>query len=381
MLAMMILSGALICGCGGGGGSTSVPTPAPTPTPTPVVAATPTVTTAPALGGAVIVSLASSTKGSTIYYTTDGSTPTTSSQVYQAPFLVSSSMTVNAIAGASGDTTSGVAGKTLAPGVASGTLIWSDEFANSGSTNAQPNPLVWTYDTGNSGFGNSELENYCAWGSNTAPCSSASPNAYVGTDGYLHIVAQSPSAGVYTSARMKSQGLFSVLYGRVEARAKLPESQGMWPAFWLLGNNIATINWPACGELDVMEHINGSDSPLYVGGAPPGYDWVQSSVHGTGFDGSKSGTPYHPSGFSAAAWHTYGMIWSPGKIQYYVDDPTNPYETFTPSTPQGGTWPFDSGPQFLLLNLAVGGSWPGNPNGTTVFPGDMQVDYVRIYAN
>ena len=331
MFAMMILSGAMFCGCGGGGGSASVPTPAPTPTP--IVAATPTVTTTQALGGAVIVSLASSTAGSTIYYTLDGSTPTASSQVYQAPFLVSSSMTVNAIAAASGDTTSSVASKTLAIGIASGTLIWSDEFTNSGSTNAQPNPLVWTYDSGNSGFGNSELENYCAWGSNAAPCSSSSPNAYVGTDGFLHIVAQNPSAGVYTSARMKSQGLFSVLYGRVEARAKLPESQGMWPAFWLLGNNIATINWPACGELDVMEHIDGSNSPFYVGGAVPGYDWVQSSVHGTGFDGSKSGIPYHPSGFSAAAWHTYGMIWSPGKIQYYVDDPTNPYETFTPSTP------------------------------------------------
>lgn len=379
MLAMMILAGGLLCGCGGGGGSAS--TPEPTPTPTPVVAATPTVTTTPALGGAVIVTLASSTSGSTIYYTLDGSTPSASSQVYKAPFLVSSNITVNAIASAAGDTNSSVATKVLSPGIASGTLIWSDEFANSGSANAQPNPLVWTYDTGNNGFGNNELENYCAWGSNTAPCSSSNPNAYVGTDGYLHIVAQSPSAGVYTSARMKSQGLFSVLYGRIEARAKLPESQGMWPAFWLLGNNIATINWPACGELDVMEHINGSNSPFSVGGAAPGYDWVQASVHGTGFDGKQSGTPYHPAGFSAAEWHNYGMIWSPGKVQYYIDDPNNLYETFTPSTPQGGTWPFDQGPQFLLLNLAVGGNWPGNPNSTTVFPGDMMVDYVRVYAN
>jgi beta-glucanase (GH16 family) len=152
---------------------------------------------------------------------------------------------------------------------------------------------------------------------------------------------------------------------------KLPESQGMWPAFWLLGSNIATINWPACGELDVMEHINGSNPQN------EGYDWVQGSVHGTGLDG---GTQYHPAGFSAADWHTYGMIWTKGQIQYYVDDPAKIYATFTPST-QAGTWPFDAGPQFILLNLAVGGTWPKSPDATTVFPSDMQVDYVRLYTN
>jgi len=380
MLTVMFLSGALFCGCGGGIGSTSVSSRITTPSAT--VVAAPTISTTAALGGAVVVTLTSPTAGSTIYYTLDGSTPTASSQVYQAPFLVSSNMTVNAIAAATGDTTSSVASKAFAPGIASGTLIWSDEFANTGSAIAQPNPLVWAFESGNNGgWGNNELETYCPWGSNTAPCSSSSPNAYVGTDGSLHIVARNPSAGAYSSARMKTQGLFSVMYGRIEVRAKLPESHGMWPAFWLLGNNISTIDWPACGELDVMEHINGSNSPLYVGGPAPGYDWTQSSVHGTGFDGTKSGAPYHPSGFSGAAWHTYGMIWSKGQIQFYVDDPKNPYETFTPSTAQGGTWPFDHGPQFLLLNLAVGGGWPGNPDSTTVFPGEMLVDYVHVYAN
>jgi len=326
----------------------------------------------------VIATIADTTSGATIYFTLDGSTPTTASQVYQAPFLISSSMTVNAIAAASGDTTSAVATKAFSPGIASGTLVWSDEFANSTSANTEPNPLVWAWESGNnSGWGNSELENYCPWGSNTSPCDSAHPNSYVGTDGYLHILAEQPSAGVYTSARMKTQGQFSFMYGRIEAKIWVPESQGMWPAFWLLGNNITTESWPACGELDIMEHIDGSNPPLYAGAAGPGYDWTQSSIHGTGLNG---GTPYHPSGFSAAGWHTYGMIWSKGQIQFYVDDPANPYETFS-STTAGGTWPFDQGPQFILLNLAVGGGWPGNPDATTVFPGEMKVDYVRIYSN
>jgi beta-glucanase (GH16 family) len=367
--------GALLSGCGGGGGSSTTTTTTTTTT----QAATPTISTSAAQSGAVLVNLATTTSGATIYYTMDGSTPSTSSQVYEAPFLVASNLTVNAIATASGDTASSVASKSFTPNIASGTLVWSDEFANSTSANAQPNASVWTYDTGLDCCGNSELETYCAWGSTTSPCSTTNPNAYVGTDGYLHIVAENPSSGVYTSARLKSEGLFSFQYGRIEARIKLPESQGMWPAFWLLGDNITTISWPACGELDVMEHIDGSDTPAGGPGtgAAPGYDWVQGSVHGTGLNG---GTQYHPAGFSAVDWHTYGMIWTKGQIQYYVDDPSNVYATFTPSN-TGGTWPFDAGPQFIILNLAVGGTWPGSPDATTVFPSEMQVDYVRLYTN
>jgi len=372
MLAVFVLSGVLICGCGGGGGSSQTPPP-----PTPTAAATPTVVTANAQNGAVIVSLASTTSGAKIYYTMDGTTPTTASQIYQAPFLVSSNLSVKALATASGYTASSVASQTFAPNVLPATLVWSDEFSNSTSANALPDSKVWTYDTGNNGFGNNELENYCAAGSNTAPCDTTNPNAYADTSGILHIVAHKPSAGVYTSARMKTQGLFSFQYGRVEARLKIPEGQGIWPAFWLLGNNITTINWPASGELDVMEHIDGNNPPPYVGAPPPGYDWIAGSVHGTGLNGS---VQYHPAGFDPTAWHTYGMIWSKGKIEFYVDDSTTPYATFTPST-QAGTWPFDDGPQFIILNLAVGGSWPGNPDGTTVFPSELQVDYVRIYTN
>ena len=336
-------------------------------------AATPTLSTVAAQSGAVILTMKDTTSGAKIYYTTDGTTPTTSSIQYLAPFLVDANITVKAIATATGYSSSGVASQTFSPNIASGTLVWSDEFTNSGSSPAQPNPSTWTYDTGAGGWGNNELENYCAWGSNTSPCNSSNPNAFVGTDGYLHIVAEQPSSGTYTSARMKSQGLFSFMYGRIEARLEVPESQGMWPAFWMLGNNITTVNWPACGESDIMEHIDGSVPP----NPNLGYDWYQASVHGTNLNG---GTPYGNSSFSAATWHTYGMIWTKGQVQFYIDDPSTPYETFNPGN-ISGTWPFDQGPMFVILNLAVGGNWPGNPNSTTVFPSTYLVDYVRIYTN
>ncbi len=344
--------------------------------------ATPSIATAAAQNGASIVSLSDATAGATIYYTLDGSPPTTSSPRYFAPFLVASNLTVNAIAAAPGLTNSAVATRSFAPNIPSGTLVWSDEFSNSGASNAQPNPAIWAYETGYQCCGNHEQETYCAWNSASAPCNPASSNAFVGADGYLHIVAQQSSPGVYTSARLRSQGLFSFMYGRVEARMKLPESQGMWPAFWLLGNNVATVSWPACGEMDVMEHIDGSDPPFHVGAAPPGYDWIAGSVHGgvssaAEVNGSQR---YHPAGFSAAAWHIYGMIWTKGRIQYYVDSPSNIYATFNTAS-FAGTWLFDQGPAFLILNLAVGGDWPGNTGHTTVFPSTMLVDYVRIYAN
>jgi beta-glucanase (GH16 family) len=365
MLAAMVVAGVLLCGCGSGSGGGS------TPPATQTQAAAPTVSTTAAQNGAGVASLATTTSGATIYYTLDGSTPTSASLQYLAPFLVTSNLTVNAIATAPGDKTSSVASQSFTPNIASGTLVWSDEFSNSTGANAQPNPATWTYDIGTNCCGNNELEDYCAWGSSVSPCNPAQPNAYVGTDGYLHIVARQPAAGVYTSARMKTEGLFSFQYGRIEARIKLPEGQGMWPAFWLLGNNITTISWPACGELDVMEHINGSNPQN------EGYDWVQGSIHGTGLN---AGIQYHPAGFSATDWHTYGMIWTKGRIQYYVDSPANIYATFTSST-LAGTWPFDAGPQFVILNLAVGGTWPGSPDATTVFPSEVQVDYVKVFTN
>jgi beta-glucanase (GH16 family) len=368
-LAVLVSSISVASGCGGGGGGTISSGGGGT------TAATPTIATAAAQNGAVIVNLTTTTGGATVYYTMDGSTPTTSSPIYEAPFLVASNLTVKAMATASGDTASGVASQSFAPNIPSGTLVWSDEFSNSSGVNAQPNSQVWTYDTGAGGWGNSELEDYCAWGSSASPCSAVNPNAYVGTDGYLHIVAQQPSAGVYTSARLKTQGLFSFQYGRFEVRAQVPEAQGFWPAAWLMGNSITTVNWPACGEQDVMERVDAAASP----------DWNAGSIHGTGFTGSNIGTRFDfPAGQTAATWHTYGMIWSKGSVSYYVDNPAQPYVTFTPASIagfSGSVWPFDFGNEFILLNLAVGGQFPGSPDATTPFPSGMLVDYVRIYTN
>jgi beta-glucanase (GH16 family) len=334
----------------------------------------PTTSTAAAQNGALIVSLADVTPGAIIYYTVDGSTPTTSSQQYQAPFLVASNLTVNAIASSAGNSST-VTSQTFSLNIPSNTLVWSDEFDNSTGAPAQPDPTVWTYDTGNSGFGNNELEDYCAWGSSTSPCSTTNPSEFVGTDGYLHIVAQQPSPGVYTSARLKTQGLFSFQYGRLEVRTLVPEAQGFWPAAWLMGNNIATVNWPACGEMDVLERVNAATTP----------DWNAGSIHGTGFTGGTGlGTTYDfPSGQTAAQWHTYGMAWSQGKVTYYVDDIA--YATFTTASISGlpgAVWPFDGGQSnFILLNLAIGGDYPGPPDSSTPFPSEMLVDYVRVYSN
>jgi beta-glucanase (GH16 family) len=374
MLTTFVLAGILLCGCGGAGGTVTATTQ--------TQATAPAISTTAAQNGAVVVSLATTTAGATIYYTVDGSTPSASSPQYLAPFLVASNLTVRAVAAAPGNTSSTVTSQTFAPNIPSGTLVWSDEFSNSTNANAQPNPLVWTYDTGNSGFGNNEIEDYCVWGSNASPCNAASPNAYVGTDGYLHIVAQQTAPGVYTSgaftsARLKTQGLFSFQYGRFEVRAQVPEAQGYWPAAWLMGNNISSVDWPACGEMDVLERVNAAKSP----------DWNEGSVHGAGFTGNTGlGTVFNfPSGQTAAGWHTYGMIWSSGSMAYYVDDPTHPYVTYTKSSLtslSGAVWPFDAGQaNFIILNLAVGGDWPGSPNATTPFPSQMLVDYVRVYTN
>jgi len=363
--------------CGGGGGGT-----------TPTVVATPSITMAPALAGAQIVTLADTTMGASIYYTIDGSTPTSSSILYSAPFLVASNLTVNVIATASGDTASKVATQPFTPNIASGTLVWSDEFTNTGTSNALPSATNWTYDTGYQCCGNDEQETYCAAANSTSPCDPNNPNAYIAPGGGLNIVAENPSGTNYTSARLKSEGLFSFQYGRIEAKMLLPEEQAMWPAFWMLGNNIATINWPACGEADIMEHIDTNNTPFGGPGTGslPGYDWIAGSVHGgTSSAEASLGNDYPTSlstadGFSAATWHTYGMIWSKGQVEYYVDSPTNIYATDTTANFQG-TWPFDQGPMFVILNLAVGGDWPGDVNSSTTFPATMQVQYVRIYTN
>ncbi|MGA8028806.1 MAG: family 16 glycosylhydrolase [Bryobacteraceae bacterium] len=249
-------------------------------------------------------------------------------------------------------------------------LMWHDEF--NGPANSYPDPSKWTYDVGGGGWGNDELETYCAPGSNDAPCNSAYPNAFMDGNGNLVIRARMDSSGNWTSARLKTQGLFSFQYGRIEARIKLTVGDGLWPAFWMLGNDFGPVPWPNCGEDDIMEWVD-----LY------GPSTTSSTSHGPGYSGANGiGAKYtFPNGgrVDDPGYHIYGLMWSPNLLQYYRDDPSHVFLTITPSSiPSGDQWVFNA-PFFILLNQAVGGNWFPGPDSTTPNPADMLVDYVRVY--
>jgi beta-glucanase (GH16 family) len=241
-------------------------------------------------------------------------------------------------------------------------LTWSDEF--NGADGSLPDPSKWVMETGGNGWGNNELETYTNRTQNAHVQNGnlviiANKEKYTGTDGI---------AREYTSARIKTAGLFEQKYGRFEARIKIPQGQGMWPAFWMLGNNIDKAGWPACGEIDVMENI-GKEPAIAHG-----------SMHGPGYSGDKglTGSYNLPSSKFADDFHIFAVEWEAAAVRFYVDG--NLYETRTPAdVPAGQAWVFDH-PFFILLNVAVGGGWPGNPDATTVFPQTMQVDYVRVYG-
>ena len=244
-------------------------------------------------------------------------------------------------------------------------LAWSDEFNQ--ADGSSPNPANWGFDVGGGGWGNAQLEYD----------TSRTNNARI-VGGQLVIEAKPESYGgnSYTSARMLTKGKFSIAYGRIEASIKIPRGQGIWPAFWMLGTNIDSVSWPTCGEIDIMENIgNISDQGTDHG-----------TIHGPqgGGDyngGSGVGGTYTLPGGAALAdnFHLYAVEWTTNQIKWYLDGIN--YFTATPaSLPGGSTWVFTQ-PQFIILNVAVGGNWPGNPDGTAVFPQQMLVDYVRVYTN
>jgi beta-glucanase (GH16 family) len=234
-------------------------------------------------------------------------------------------------------------------------LAWSDEF--DGPANTAPDSAKWVYDLGAGGWGNHELETY----------TDSRRNSYLDGHGHLVIEALQPAKGKFTSARLKTQGKFSIAYGRVEARIRIPYGQGIWPAFWMLGDDNKSKGWPGCGEIDVMENI----------GKEP--DTVHATVHGPGYSGDKGigKSSAIAAGRFADDYHVYAVEWTPDRLDFLVDGKS--YHTVTPaSLPAGSKWVYDH-PFFLILNLAVGGSWPGNPDDTSVFPQKMLVDYVRVY--
>jgi beta-glucanase (GH16 family) len=255
------------------------------------------------------------------------------------------------------------------PSHAQWTPSWSDEF--DGPAGSFPNPTNWTYDVGGGGWGNAELEVYCAAGSNTAPCNASNPNVFMDGNGNLVIRAIRNQNGTWTSTRMKTQGLQQFQYGRIEARMKLTVGNGLWPAFWMLGTNISTVSWPTCGEQDIMEWVD-----FYTPNS------TSSTDHGPGYSGGSGigGRFFFPDAgrIDDASHHTYGVVWSPYKMQFYRDDWTQPFLTVTPlSIPLGSQWVYNH-PFFILLNQAVGGNWFPGPDATTRNPADMVVDYVRV---
>jgi len=236
-------------------------------------------------------------------------------------------------------------------------LAWSDEF--DGVAGATADSGKWVYETGNGsgGWGNSELEYY------------RSQNGVLDGNGNLVITAkqETVSGFNYTSARLKTQGKVTWTYGHIESRMKLPYGQGIWPAFWMLGNDISTNTWPGCGEIDVMESIGKE------------LNKVHGTMHGPGYSGGAGPTATYTlpgSGKFADDFHVFAIEWEKDVVRWYVDGTL--YSTKTPADiGSGNTWVYDK-PFFILLNFAVGGQWPGNPDTTTVFPQTMTVDYVRV---
>ena len=231
------------------------------------------------------------------------------------------------------------------------TLVWSDEFDGESIDLSH-----WTYDLGASGWGNQELQNY----------TSDSENSYV-NDGNLFIVARENGIH-FTSARMKSIGLQEFQYGRIDVRAILPKGQGIWPAIWMLGANYPTVGWPACGEIDIMELIGSSPNTVH-GTIHYGTDWTQHNYTG-------SGTSIPWTETFSDEFHVFSIDWDENGITWLLDD--QPFYTIDNAVTGNQPYPFDN-PFFFIMNIAVGGQWPGYPDATTEFPQFMAVDYVRVF--
>jgi len=234
-------------------------------------------------------------------------------------------------------------------------LVWSDEFDSNGS----PDTTKWNYDIGDG------CPNLCGWGNTESQYYTNRTDNVIIEDGILKIIAKKEDyqGSEYTSARMKTQGEFDFKYGKVEIRAKLPEGGGTWPALWMLGSNITSVGWPACGEIDIMEHK----------GNVPGT--VSSAIHTPSSFGNtiNKGTQFVSD--VTTEFHIYSVNWTSEKIEFSIDDVV--YYTYNPSVKDDATWPFEAN-QFIILNVAMGGTFGGtiDPNFTE---GIMEIDYLRVY--
>ncbi|MFI6402124.1 ricin-type beta-trefoil lectin domain protein [Streptomyces sp. NPDC050548] len=241
-------------------------------------------------------------------------------------------------------------------------VTFSDTF--DGAAGSAVNSSKWTQETGDN-VNNHEREYY----------TSGTNNAALDGQGHLVITAKKENPAnyqcwygtcQYTSARLNTSGKFSAQYGHVEARMQIPRGQGMWPAFWMLGTDIGSVGWPNSGEIDVMENVGYEPST------------VHGTIHGPGYSGANGiGAAYTLANGAAFAdaFHTFAVDWAPNSIKWSVDGVV--YETRTPADVGGNTWAFNK-PFFLILNLAVGGDWPGDPNSATAFPAKLVVDSVSV---
>ena len=270
-----------------------------------------------------------------------------------APVLMFSSILMLALS---------VCSTVCAANAAGWSLTWSDEF--NGPSGSSVDSAKWSFDIGGGGWGNNELQTY----------TNRTANAKL-QNGLLVIrVLKETFTGPdsitrnYTSARLLTRNTFTQTYGRFEARIQVPYGQGIWPAFWMLGNDLGTVGWPTCGEIDIMENI-GKEPSI-----------VHGTLHGPGYSGANGKTASYSLPASrkfSDNYHTFAVEWQPDVIRFYVDGRL--YKTRTPADlPAGTAWVFNH-PFFLVLNVAVGGNFPGDPDATTAFPQLMKVDYVRVY--
>ncbi|NRB83790.1 MAG: glycoside hydrolase family 16 protein [Winogradskyella sp.] len=244
-------------------------------------------------------------------------------------------------------------------------LVWEDNFDVDGA----PDASKWAFE-----IGDGTAQGIPGWGNNELQYYTDRPENVSVENGVLKITARQESfeGSGYTSARLITKGLFQQKYGRFEARVKLPTGQGLWPAFWLLGDDSNGDIWPQIGEIDVMEYLG--DEPTQIFG----------TIHGPQYSGGESISKEYVLDADRfdTGFHIFGIEWTPNVINFYVDDKL--YQTLKPAdveeeTNGEGEWVFDDREFYMILNMAVGGNLPGPPNADTMFPQTMYVDYVRVY--
>lgn len=235
-------------------------------------------------------------------------------------------------------------------------LVWNDEFDGTALDRAK-----WSVEVNADGGGNQELQYYTDRPENLR----VAKGELVITSRQEHFTGPDGQMRRYTSGRIKTKGKFERMHGRFEARMKLPRGQGMWPAFWMLGANIDEVGWPACGEIDIMENIGKEPAMMH------------GSIHGPGYSGAEGLNASYAAPLDG--WHVFAVDWYPNRIDFYMDGVR--YATRTPEgLPKGGVWSFEH-PFYVILNNAVGGSWPGTPDASTKFPQELRVDYVRVWTS